>query len=172
MIAAARAATVLADPADRIVHGLKYQGWSAVAGVMAGLMRLRSIPLDLASEPYTIVPVPTTPRRRRRRGYNQATLLAQALSELVGRPMLEALDRPVERPTQVSLPPDQRLANVQNTLVARDEARARLGGRTVLLVDDVLTTGATALEAARTLISAGAEHIYLGTFARTLPDDA
>ena len=171
VLEAARSAAVLADPATRLIHGLKYHGWSAVAGVMARLMRERAIPSGLRREQYTMVPVPTTPRRRRRRGYNQASLLAEALSELLNRPVFEALDRPVERPTQVSLPPDQRLANVKNTLVAREEAEIRLAGRPVLLVDDVLTTGATALEAARTLRSVGVRRVYLSTFARALPND-
>jgi predicted amidophosphoribosyltransferase len=67
------------------------------------------------------------------------------------------------------LHPAQRLANVKNAFVAKEDAGAELSGARVLLVDDVLTTGSTAAAAARALVQAGAAEVFLSTFARAFP---
>ncbi len=166
---AARSAVVLRPPADELVHGLKYGGWAELAGLMGRRMARQAIPPALASGPFLVVPVPTTTRRLRSRGYNQAHLLAAAVSEGVGRPLHEALERRHGGPTQVGLHPAQRLANVKNAFVAKEDAGAELSGARVLLVDDVLTTGSTAAAAARALVQAGAAEVFLSTFARAFP---
>ena len=162
----ARAAVVLAPPADDLVHGLKYEGWTALAPVMAE--RMGRVVWRRGRESTVVVPVPTTRRRRRRRGYNQAALLARALSRRLERRFATPLERTSEGPTQVSLPPDQRLANVKNAFSVKAGETRVIAGRSVLLVDDVLTTGATAGEVARTLVAAGADEVHLVTFARAL----
>lgn len=164
-LTSARTATALRPPADALVHGLKYEGWTALAPLMAARIGqvTRGLSVDL------VVPVPTSRGRRRVRGYNQAELLARELAECLGLPFLDPLQRRTEGPTQVSLPPDQRLANVRNAFVVRGERTGRVVGRNVLLVDDVLTTGATAGEVAKTLVSAGAVTVHLRAFARALP---
>ena len=101
----------------------------------------------------------------RSRGYNQAYLLASAVSEEVGRPLQEALERRHGGPTQVGLHLAQRRANVKKAFAVRDDAVVVLSGARVLLVDDVLTTGATA--SARGLVQGGAAEVFLSTFART-----
>jgi len=161
----ARAAVILESPADDLVHGLKYEGWTALVPFMAARMgrAARSRAADTV-----VVPVPTTGRRRRRRGYNQAALLARAVARTLDRPFATPLERRSEGPTQVSLPPDQRLANVKNAFSVRGDGTHEITGRSVLLVDDVLTTGATAGEVARTLVAAGAGGVHLVTFARAL----
>lgn len=116
-----------------------------------------------------VVPVPTTRARRRRRGYNQAAVLARALSEMLERPFRSALRRRRAGRTQVALQPLERGRNVRRAFTLRDRSARRLPGRTVLLVDDVLTTGATAAAAARTLGRAGVADVTVVTFARALP---
>ena len=165
----ARSAVVLRPPADDLVHGLKYGGWGELAGFMGRRMARCAIPPPLGSGPYLVVPVPTTRQRMRSRGYNQAQLLASAVSEEVGRPLLEALERRHGGPTQVGLHPAQRAANVKKAFAARDDAVVMLSGARVLLVDDVLTTGATAAAAARALVQAGVAEVFLSTFARACP---
>jgi len=164
-LTSARSAAVLRSPADDLVHGLKYEGWTALAPVMAALMG-RRLPREISD--VLVVPVPTTERRRRRRGYNQARLLARELARLLERPLWIPLERLSGGPTQVSLPPDQRLANVKNAFAVRCGEARRLVGQRILLIDDVLTTGATAGEAARTLAGAGVCEVHLVTFARAL----
>ncbi len=93
VIERARSAVVLRPPADALVHALKYGGWPELAPFMA--RRMVSAVADKGSwlAECIVVPVPTTARRRRSRGYNQAQLLAEALAFAQGRPLAEALER-------------------------------------------------------------------------------
>jgi ComF family protein len=134
---------------------------------MAGAMARR---LEAGDGDVILVPVPTTPERLRARGYNQAAELARNLSPLTGFPVVEALVRRGGGPSQVALHPSQRRSNVRDAFGERREARIR--DRRVVLVDDVLTTGATALAAAGVLHRGGAAGISLLAFARTIPGPA
>ncbi len=136
---------------------------------MGDRMAESAIPCELMSEPYLVVPIPTTRRRARKRGYNQSRLLAEAIADRVDMPLVEALERRHGGSTQVGLHPAERRANVKRAFAVRSDARATLTGARVLLVDDVLTTGSTAMEAARPLVQAGAAQVFLSTFARALP---
>lgn len=165
----ARSAAVLQPPADRLVYGLKYGGWKALGPIMGRRMaRLALPPLPPRIE-RVVVPVPTTRTRRRRRGYNQAAVLAGAVSEALGRPLVRALRRRSGARTQVALQPSERGRNVWRAFSVQPEEEPRIRDRHVLLVDDVLTTGATAGAASRALESAGVEGVTLLSFARSLP---
>jgi ComF family protein len=157
----ARSACLLQPPADRIVHQLKYRGWRAVAAPMAERMARVSWPAD-AHEPAVLVAVPTTVRRMRERGYNQAGLLASELGLVTGRNVQPLLRRLSGSRTQTALQPAARAANVAGAF----DAAGAVDGAHVMLVDDVLTTGATAVECARVLADAGACCTRLITFAR------
>ena len=148
-------------PADRLVHELKYRGWRDLAGPMSLSMRSVAWPDD-AHEPAVVTPVPTTGRRLRERGYNQAECLARAYASATSRDVRMLLLRSSGTRTQTSLQPAARAANVAGAFAARE----RIAGLHVILVDDVLTTGATAAECARVLDDAGACCIRLLTFAR------
>jgi len=169
--AAVRSAVALVPPADRLVHALKYDGWPAVASVMAH--RMADIPLPEpppgSSTPPLVVPIPTTRRRERRRGYNQARILAAEYGRIRGLALLEGLERVEGGTTQVALHPSRRRDNVHGAFRLRTGAVGEVEGRRLVLIDDVLTTGATALEAARVLHSAGSLQVTLVTFARALP---
>ena len=168
----ARSAVALRPPADVLVHGLKYEGWRELAPLMAELMERRLLTaldaLDDLDE-YVVTCVPTSAAHRRRRGYDQAELLARALSGRTGLPFAHLLARGRQKRTQVSLHPQQRMANVRDAFSHRPADGQPAGGRDVLLVDDVLTTGATARAAAETLARAGVGRVALVTFARALP---
>ena len=168
-LSAASFAVVLRPPANALVHGLKYDGWSGLARLMGERMARSAIPRELESEAYLIAPIPTTRRRARMRGYNQARLLAETIAGWVELPLIDALERRHDGSTQVGLHPAERRANVKRAFTVRADARAELTGARVLLVDDVLTTGSTAMEAARPLVQAGAKQVFLSTFARALP---
>lgn len=168
-LAGARHAVVLAPPADALVHALKYEGWKELAPEMGRAMARAVGPLGGTLVPPIVVPVPTTPSRLRTRGYNQARLLADALGEALGLTVADGLERTRGGATQVALHPSQRRANVKGVFAVRGESSARLKGARVLLVDDVLTTGATAGAAATELARAGVSHVTLVTYARALP---
>ena len=168
-ITAASFAVVLRPPANALVHGLKYDGWSGLAKLMGERMARSAIPRELESEGFLITPIPTTRRRARTRGYNQSGLLAEAVADQVHMPLIDALERRDGGSTQVGLHPAERRANVKRAFTVRADARATLTGARVLLVDDVLTTGSTAMEAARPLLQAGVTQVFLSTFARALP---
>jgi len=161
----ARTSAVLAPPADALVHALKYGGWRSLAGPLGARMARLCPPARDA----LVVPVPTTAARARTRGYNQAELLARAYADTLGARMSLALTRHRDGPSQVALAPDQRRRNVDGAFQVDPAARAALDGRAVALVDDVLTTGATAGAAAQALERAGAAGVTVITFARALP---
>ena len=163
--------TPFLPPAPELIHGLKYQGWTSLAPFMgermARLVRLEG----WADPPGVVVPVPTTPGRFRERGFNPARLLADAVSQGLGISVADGLSRPRESPRQVGLPPSERAANVRGAFVSSGASSGVLNHQHVLLVDDVLTTGATGAEAARAAGECGARTVSLVTFARALPRD-
>lgn len=154
-----RSAVWLDEGARRAVHALKYQGWWRVAEAMALAMRT----LEPLSGSATLVPIPLGSRRRRSRGYNQSMRLASAVADLVGHPVDESLLwRHRETRSQTSLTPEERQANIAGAFAASASARELR----LVLVDDVFTTGATLLDAARALRAAGAAWVGAITFAR------
>lgn len=164
----ARSACLLHPPADVLVHQLKYRGWRALAAPLAERMAATRLPADVEAEATICVPVPTTRTRMRQRGYNQAELLARAYAATTGREVRTLLDRAGSSRSQTALQPLARGANVAGAFRVASGAAAVLRRAHLLLVDDVLTTGATAVECARTLQDAGARCVTLITFARAL----
>ena len=116
-----------------------------------------------AGDEELLVPVPTTKRRLRERGFNQAQVLCALVAGDWGMPMEEALVREDDRAAQSSLGGQSRRENLEGCM----RALPSVSGRRVLLVDDVYTTGATAGEAARALLAAGALSVGVIAAART-----
>ena len=166
-----RSAVWLTEGAQDAVHALKYRSLPRIAGDLATAMR------DLRPNPDgppdgALIPIPLAPQRFRRRGYNQSEVLARALAKEWRIPVLvDVLVRTRDTPTQTTLTPATRLANVAGAFAPGRGPGVSLSGRTLVLVDDVFTTGATLAEAARALEQAGARQIHGVTFARAaIPD--
>ncbi|MEJ2502801.1 MAG: phosphoribosyltransferase family protein, partial [Gemmatimonadota bacterium] len=138
----------------------------AVAGVLADRMAALPLPPDARVETRMVVPVPTTPLRVRERGYNQASVLAHAVAERSGRHVLEALTRAGGARSQTTLQPAARRANVAGAFALGPGMARSIAGEHVLLVDDVLTTGATIIACSEALVEAGARCVSALTFAR------
>jgi ComF family protein len=125
---------------------------------------------ELAAAPAgwdLVVPVPLHWRRRLARGYNQAAAIARPLACRLGLPAAEALARCRPTPPQTALPRPARRHNPRGAFAVPARHRRRLAGRRVLLVDDVVTTGATLDAAARALLAAGAAEVHAVAVART-----
>jgi len=119
----------------------------------------------LLTRAAVMVPVPLHPARKRERGYNQAELLAGELARRSGLEVVaDALVRRRDTRSQTGLSAAGRRQNVRGAFVVR--RRGRVAGRVVVLVDDVVTTGATAMACARALSEAGAVEVRLLTAAR------
>ena len=149
--------------ARRLVHALKFRAHDILAAPAAALMADAARSLSLHERADAVVPVPSTPRRNRERGYDPAALLALEAARRLRRPFRPLLARTREGTPQSSVPAAERRLNVRGAFAAAPRARALR----LLLVDDVMTTGATAFEAARALQAAGAAGVDLLLFART-----
>lgn len=159
----ARAAGIYDGPLRDIVHALKYGGHPSLASPLGALMREVAGPwLDDA----VVVPVPLHPWRSWRRGFNQADLLACTL----GRPVWRALRRRRLGRPQAGLSADDRQINAAN-VYARRRRWPRRVPPTVVLVDDVLTTGATAEACTRVLKDGGVTTVRVLTAAVALRRD-
>jgi ComF family protein len=147
-----------------IVHALKYSGRRSVAKPLAELMRDRG--REQLQRVDCIVPVPLHWRREYRRGFNQAREIARHL----GPPVVEALVRRRATRPQVELAAGRRRANVAGAFAPRRHwfRGPQIRGRTVLLVDDVSTTGATLEACAQVLRDSGAADVYALTAARVV----
>jgi ComF family protein len=162
----ARSACLLQGPAAALVHQLKYRGWHRLAGIMADRMASVHLPPDVRRETRIIVPVPTTRLRTRERGYNQAELLARSLAGTTHRTVFCALSRHTAIRSQTTLQPAARRANVAGAFSPVAAYTKAIAGEHLLLVDDVLTTGATVAACAEVLVGAGARCVSVITFAR------
>ncbi len=147
-------AGAFAPPLSEAIRALKYRDRPDLADPLAEVV-LEQLGRVALSAPEALVPVPLHPRRLAERGYNQAALLARRLGRgWGGRTMPTALRRQRFTPQLAGQPREFRIAQVENAFVVRHPTLVR-GCRTVL-VDDVLTTGATAAACVRALRTAGA----------------
>lgn len=155
------AAFVYAYPVDVLTHALKYGGQLALAGLFAHKLHQR---IGKAAGVDLIVPLPLHPARLAERGFNQAAEIAKALSRLTGIAMDAQLGRRVRNTApQTNLPWRARAANMRQAFACEQD----LSGLSVAVVDDVMTTGATLEEFARTLKRSGAARVENWVVART-----
>ena len=163
----ARAAVVYGPVASTIVSRLKYGDRPELARFCARLMA--GAGHDLWTDAPVLVPVPLHPARQRARRFNQSAELAQALGRLTGLKVEPSLARRIRKTRQqVGLSGSGRQRNVAGAFAAHPDIAMRLGGKRIVLVDDVYTTGATVKALTRSLRKAGADAVDVVTFARVV----
>ena len=161
---ALRAWAVFEDPVRKALHKLKYRRdvglGDALAAHMVSYVRGLNWNID------TIVPIPLGRQRHRERGYNQVGMIARPLALALNIDFApKALTRSKETRSQVGLSKQERQKNVEGAF----RAGVRVKGKTVLILDDVSTTGSTLSSGAEALFSSGAKDVYALTVARALP---
>ena len=163
----ARSATLLRGPVRKLVHGLKYRRETWLAPVLGEWMHGCFLAHYADERPDVVAPIPLHPFKRLRRGYNQSELLARDLARRLGLPCApRLLARVRDTATQTRKDRDARRRNVSGAF-AVPRARAPYAfGKRVLLVDDVMTTGATFAAAASALRAAGAARVLCLSAAR------
>jgi ComF family protein len=165
----ARAAARYDGAAPTLVHLMKYGDRPDHAALLSAWMHQAGA--ELLGDADVIVPVPLHRTRLWRRRFNQAALLARALGRRSGVPVdLDGFVRVKPTRSQVGLSRTERAGNIQGAFRVAPAAAERFRGRRVLVVDDVLTTGATANAAARVLLRGGAATVDVLVFARVVTD--
>src|SRR3712207_4677491 len=143
-----------------IVHVLKYRGYTRVVDRLAAPLMVGALAKDLKFD--AVVPVPVHRSRLRRRGFNQAELLARGVAKKINAPVSDTLQVVRRTRDQVDLSASERRENVAGAF----SASARIRGR-ILLIDDVFTTGATMSSCAESLTRAGAREVFALSLCRT-----
>jgi ComF family protein len=156
-----------AFPWDRLIAELKFHGRAELARPLAERL-LAAVQGASVPVPDFVLPVPLAPRRLAERGYNQAWELARRVAAAGGlQARADLLLRPLHTAQQADLGRADRQRNLRTAFMVEPRRRGVLQGRRVALVDDVMTTGATAREAAAALLRAGAAAVDIWALART-----
>lgn len=162
------AGTLYNDISRQLVMGFKHGRRMGYAPLMVRLMASR---LPVLDGEWLVVPVPLNRWRLWRRGFNQSALLAQGIARAIGQPLLvDGLQRPRGTPPLGHLGKRQRAALLKGAIRTNPARNARLKGANVLLVDDVLTSGATTEACLIALRKAGVRRTRIACFARVIDD--
>ena len=156
------------DDVVRLIHGLKYGGKKYVATTLSNFLLKHFSEKNLSVD--VVIPIPLHAARFKERGFNQSELLTQSFSKFGFNVNCDCLVRSKDTSTQTNLSKTERLQNVTNAF--RCVNKDAIKNKTVLLIDDVYTTGATFNEASRVLISAGAKQVYCLSVAHTILNKA
>ena len=164
----ARAVALYEGTMRELIHKLKYQDRHEVTTLMANW--LISTGQDFLNQADVLIPIPLHRQRLWRRRFNQSTLLAKRISEMTDKPVdFKSFARKKNTQSQVGLSETQRKSNLQGAFHIPEHRVNHLNNRSVLIIDDVITTGATANAAAKTMKNAGAKQVNLLCLALVLP---
>ena len=150
-------------PLRKLIHLFKYSGMKPLGKRLAGLLA-RALPDEGVERLDAVVPMPLHWRRRWKRGFNQSKILARLVAKERGVPMIDAVKRIRATAIQAGLTNSNRRKNVAGAF--RVLKKTQVAGKRILLIDDVMTTGATATACASALKRAGATSVTLLTLAR------
>jgi ComF family protein len=151
-------------PFQHIAHALKYKEFRSL-GIELG-ERMGTLIKDWNIEADIIIPVPLHRIKHRERGYNQSEFIAQGIASVIGKPIVnDVIHRTRYTQTQTKLNHEQRQENLKDAFKTHPDATKKLKEKKCLLVDDIITTGATTNECAKELLKAGAATIIAASAA-------
>lgn len=148
---------IYTGPVKELVHWFKYGRMLNIGSFLTEIL-LETLANRLPPGELVVVPVPLYFWRRAQRGFNQSEFIGRRVSKKFSIPYVEGLKRVRKTESQMKLGRKKRLTNLKNAFKARN--LVYISGKTVLLIDDVLTTGSTLKECARVLLAAGAHHVW------------
>ena len=153
------------DTPLNVVHNLKYNGKKYLVNYITKYI------LDVYSTwgvfADVVTCVPMFEQKEKERGYNQSKLLAKEFSKFAKIPFYELCAKVVDTPSQTELNTNERINNVADSFAFKREFKKAIKGKTILIIDDVITTGATTSEISKILLKAGAKECYVLSFAHT-----
>ncbi len=146
------------------LHAFKFQGRKDVGRYLVHVLADRIFTLRDSID--CIIPMPVTARRARERGFNQAFIIGEEISDITEKPIYHSVLQKVKQTAdQYTLSREERKRNIRGAFAGKDPAKVK--DKKVLLVDDLFTTGYTSLEAARVLLRMGPEKVIFFALART-----
>jgi ComF family protein len=155
------------DLIKTVIFNFKYNDKTSNANFFSDLMV--NACKDIIDYVDIIIPVPLHPKRLRKRKYNQASLLANGLGKRTNKIVMhEILQRKINTRPQVGLLGKERLKNVKDAFCVNEKFQNEIRGKNILLIDDVMTTGATLNNCAKILLKHSAKDVYVATVARTV----
>ncbi|MDR1023527.1 MAG: ComF family protein [Prevotellaceae bacterium] len=150
----------------KLLHSLKYRNKPQIGVALGQLLGNELAKVADYADVEFIMPIPLHVKRQRKRGYNQSEKIAIGISQAIGKPLLtDAVFRQQYNETQTKKTREERWSNVSEVFAVRPNAAARLAGKHILLVDDVLTTGATIEACIATILKAADCKISVATLA-------
>ncbi len=167
--AKAKSALIYKDSVVRAVHKFKYNGQKFLCVPFANLMFDELLTWDVNVDVVTNVPM--FKKKEKARRYNQSTLLAKEIAEKLNVPFVEFTFKVVDNSTQTKLSYKERRENVKDVYVFNKELKPEVKGKSVLVVDDIFTTGATSDEIAKVLMKAGAKEVNVLTLAHAVVEE-
>ncbi|MBE5741228.1 MAG: ComF family protein [Clostridiales bacterium] len=161
--ALARTVFVYDEMLIKIIHSLKYNGNKYLIPPLTKYLLQAFATWDIFPDIVTCVPM--YPSKEKVRGYNQSKELAKEFSKATKIPFVELCDKVIDNPSQASLGMRERLINVVDTYALKSEHKKLIKGKTILIIDDVMTTGATCSEVSKVLRHHGASVCHALTLA-------
>ncbi len=165
---------VYSYPVDAMIQRYKYNDTLSLSHTFGHLIGNKMLALNVCNSVDLIIPMPMHPTRLKQRGFNQALEIARIIDQLLHKNSGTKLDyksltRQILTPPQASLPLKDRVKNIKGAFHVSADKLSQIQGKRIAIVDDVMTTGASLNELAKTLKQAGATRVECWVVARTLP---
>ena len=149
----------------KAIHGIKYGGKKHLIKPLTNFMLHKYATNNIFADYVTNIPM--FPKKEKERGYNQSFLFAKYFADKANLQHIELCEKVKDTDSQTSLNINERLKNIKDSFTIKPQFKNKIKDKTILIIDDVFTTGATTTELSKVLLSAGASKCYVLTLAST-----